>query len=76
MVTNIDTKKNYMRSHAKTGSLEWMNRKEQSVVVAEYVSGVVLLGKFISSHLILILPSLCTYDYAHFTNEETDTQIK
>lgn len=41
------------------------------------MSGIVLLGMFISFHLILILPStLCRYNYAHFTNEETDTQIK
>lgn len=51
----------------------WIGRNH-SLQGAARVSGTVLLGKFISSHLIVILPATLGVDHAHLTNKETHTQ--
>lgn len=68
MIT-MNTKKTYMILHEKKESLECMNSEEQSVGEGLIYVMHCALGKVISSHLILILPStLCRYNFAHFTN--------
>lgn len=69
MIT-MNTKKTYMILHEEKESLEWMNSEERSASEGLIYVRHCALGKVISSHLILILPStLCRYNSAHFTNE-------